>query len=199
MYTPYLRKLPFIHTSMDSSVNPSGRPSITSSLSAEKPSKLPCNNGEKHAVNYLHEIMVKSPSIHTLYGMSVIAPVHALSIPSICTSYIPSVHTSYIMSVIASVHALSVQHVHTLCITSVIAPVRALPIPSIHLTDDEPQEFPDEFASSNYQEKNLSIIMAKVPDNITLTLQQAKLSDDSPRTTNGVKYPDNFPSGLNSQ
>ena len=131
----YPGKLPSIHTSTDSSVNPSGSLSITSSPSTEKLSIIPGNNGEKHAVNYLHKILVKSPSIHTSYGTPVIAPVHASSIPSIHTSYamsvtalvcassVPSVHTSCIMSVIAPVHALSTEHIHTSCITSVVAPI----------------------------------------------------------------------------
>ena len=114
--TQYPGKLPSIHTSMDSSVNPSVSPSITSSLSAENPLKILCNNGEKHVVNYMHEIPVKSPSIHTMYGMSVIAP--------ICALFIPSAHMSYM--------------------PSVIVPVCASPILSTHLTDDEHQKFPDE-------------------------------------------------------
>ena len=82
----YPGKLPSAHTSMDSSVDPSGSPSITLSPSAEKVSKILSNNGEKHVINYLHEIMVNSLSIHTLYGMSVIPPVCASYIPSICTN-----------------------------------------------------------------------------------------------------------------
>ena len=104
-------------------------------------------------VNYLHEIMVKSPSVHTPYSMSVIAPGCASSIPSICTSYIHSIHTLCIMSVIAPVHALSIEHVHTSCIMSVIAPVSASPIVSICLTNDECQELLDEFPSTNYGRK----------------------------------------------
>ena len=112
---PYSGKLPSVHTLMDSSVDPSGSPSITSSLSAEKPSKFPRNNGEKHVVNYLHKILVKSPSVCTSYGMSVIAPLHALSIPSIHTLYIHSVCILCTTSVIAPICALSIQHVHTTC------------------------------------------------------------------------------------
>ena len=65
-------------------------------------------------VNYLHEITVKLPPVHTSY------------------------------------------------IASVIAPIYALPIPSIHLSNDEHHEIPDEFPSTNYGEKNLSEITAKV-------------------------------------
>ena len=72
--TQYPRKLHSICTSMDSSVDPSGSPSITSSPSAETLLKVPGNIGEKHAVNYLHEITVKSPSVCTLYSTSVIGP-----------------------------------------------------------------------------------------------------------------------------
>ena len=104
--------------------------------------------------------MVKSPSVHTLYGTSVIAPVHALSIQHICTS----------------------------CVTSVIAPVHASPVLSIHLTDDKCQEFPDEFPGMNHGEKLPSEIRAKIPDEITLTLCQAKFPEETPDTTNGVNF-----------
>ena len=66
-----------IHASSDSSVNPSGSPSVTPSLSAENPSKIPGNNGEKHTVNHLHESLVKIPTVHSSSVMSVIAPVSA--------------------------------------------------------------------------------------------------------------------------
>ena len=86
----------------------------------------------------------------------------------------------------------SIRHICTSCVTSVIAPVSALPIPSIHPTDDECQEFPDEFPSTNYGEKNPSIILAKIPDNVTLTLHQEKFPEETPGTTNRVNYPANF-------
>ena len=73
-------------TSLDSSVNPSGSLLVTSSLSAENPLKFPDNHGEKKAVNELHEILVKSPSVCTLLVMSIIAPV--------CVSSVPSIHLS---------------------------------------------------------------------------------------------------------
>ena len=47
--------------------------------------------------------------------------------------------------------------------------------------------------STNYGEKNLSEIIAKIPDDVTLTLHQVKFPDETPGTTNGVKYPANFP------
>ena len=52
---------------------------------------------------------------------------------------------------------------------SVIASVCALPILSVQPYNDEHQEFPDKFPSTNYGEKNLSEITAKIPDNVTLT------------------------------
>ena len=137
-------KTPF-HSYINRFICQSIRQSIHHHISVcSKPLKIPGNNGEKHAVNYLHEIMVKSPSVHTLYGTSVVAP--------ICAS--------------------SIQHIHTPCVTSVIAPVCGLPFLSICLTNNEHQEFPDEFHSTNYGEKLLSKITAKIPDNITLTLHQ---------------------------
>ena len=182
---------------MDSSVDPSGSLSITSSPSAEKPSKVPGTNGEKHVVHYLHEIPVKSLSIHTPYGTSVIAPVCALSVPSIHPSYIPSIHTSYGSSVIAPVSALSDEHVHTSCITSVVAPVSASVsaslIPSVCLTDDKCQEFPDKFLGTNYLENLPFKVMAEIPDDVTLTPHQAKFQEETPGNTNGVKYMGDFP------
>ena len=76
---------------------------------------------------------------------------------------------------------------------SVIAPVHASPIPSVHPSDDECQEFPEKFPGTNYGEKKPSKIMAKIPDDITLTLHQAKFPEETPGTTNGVKYLANFP------
>ena len=75
-----LGKIPFIHTSMDLSVHHSVSPSVNLSLSAANPSKIPCNYGEKNAVNYLHDTLVKSPSVSTLYVMPFGAPAHASSI-----------------------------------------------------------------------------------------------------------------------
>ena len=72
-----------MHTSSDSSVNPSGSPSSTPSPFAENLLKFPTNNGDKTAVNYLHEILVKVPTVHTLSVPSVIAPVSASSVPSV--------------------------------------------------------------------------------------------------------------------
>ena len=68
---------------MDSSVNQSGSPSVTPSPSAENPLKFPSNNGEKHAVNYLHEIPVKTPSVCSLSVTSVIRPISAPSVLSV--------------------------------------------------------------------------------------------------------------------
>ena len=114
------------------------------------------------------------------------APVHALSIHSI--------HTLCITSVIAPICASSMKPIHTSCVMSVIAPVHASPIPSIHHSNDECQEFLDEFTGTNYGEKTLSKIMVKFPYNITLTLHQAKLTEETPNTTNRVIYLGNFSS-----
>ena len=74
----------YFHTSLDSSVNPSGSLSVTPSLSAENLLKFPGNYGEKNAVNYLHEIPVNIPTVHTSSVMSVITLISA--------SYVPSIH-----------------------------------------------------------------------------------------------------------
>ena len=161
-------KIHFVCTSMDSSVHHSDSLSVNSSPSAANLLKIPCNYGEKNKVNYLHENMVKSPSIHKMYIKSVIAPICASSVQSICT----------------------------LCIMSVIAPVHELPIPSIHPSDDECQEFPDGFPSTKYGEKTLSEIMVKFPHDITLTLHQAKFPEETPDTTSRVIYLGNFMSAL---
>ena len=34
--------------------------------------------------------------------------------------------------------------------------------------------------------------MVKIPDDVTLTLQKARLLEETPGTTNGLKYPANF-------
>ena len=44
--------------------------------------------------------------------------------------------------------------------------------------------------------------MTKIPDDISLTLNQVKFPEDTPGNTDGVKYPTIFPltqNGLNSQ
>ena len=135
-------------------------------------------------VNYLHENTAKSSSVSTSYIMPFSAPVDASSIQS--------VHTSCITSVIAPIHALSIQPVCTLCIMSVIAPVHASPVPSVHPSDDEHQEFMEEFPGTKYGEENSSEITVKFPDDITLTLHQAKFLEETPDTTNRVIYPSNF-------
>ena len=179
-------KLPSIHTSMDSSVHHTGSPSINTSPSAANPSKFPCNYGEKNAVNYLHENPVKSRSVSTSCVMPFSTPVHASSIQSI--------HTSCVTSVVAPIHALSVQPIHTLCITSVIAPIHASPIPSVHPSNDEHQEFLDEFPGTKFGDKTLSENMVKFSDDVTLTLHQVKFPEETPDTTSRVIYPGNFSS-----
>ena len=146
-------------------------------------------------VNYLHKILVKSPSVCTSYGTSVIAPVCASSVPSIhpsyimsviavlCASSVKSIHTSCIMSVIAPVHVLPTEHMSTLCITSIIAPSHALSVPSVHLYNDEHQEIPAKFPGTKYGEKTHLKLQLK-----SLTLHQVKFPEETPGTTNRVKY-----------
>ena len=136
--------------------------------------------------NYLHENTAKSPSISTSYVMPFSAPVHASSVQS--------VHTLCITSVIAPVHASSIQPICTLCITSVIAPVCSLPILSICPSNDEHQEFPEEFPNIKFGEKTPTKIMVQFPDDITLTLHQVKFLEETTDTTNRVIYPSNFSS-----
>ena len=91
-------------------------------------------------------------------------------------------------------HKITVR-IPTICtssVTSVVAPIYALPIPSINSSDDKCQEIPDEFPGTNYGEKNLSEIMARIPNDITLTLHQAKFTEETPGTSNGAKYLANF-------
>ena len=143
----YLRKFPSVCTSSDSAVDPSGSPSITPSPSAENPSKIPGNHGKKSAVNYLHEILV----------------------------IIPTLHTS--------------------SVTSVIAPLSALSIPSVHPSDVELQEIPSKIPITNYGEKYLVEITAKIFNNITLTLQQVKFLEKTPGNFNWGNFSVEFPSG----
>ena len=57
---------------------------------------------------------------------------------------------------------------------SVIAPFSALSVPSIHLSNDECQEILNKLPSTIYVEKFPAKLMVKFPDDITLTLYQAK-------------------------
>ena len=140
----YLGKPLSVHTSLDLSVNPSGRLSVTLSPSAENLSKFPSNNQENHVVNYLHEIPVISPPIHTSCIMSVIAPIHDCPFcPSIC-------------------QAMNIRKSQT------NSPVLIMG-------------------------KNLSKIMTKFPNNVTLTLHNVKFPEKTPGATNGAKYLANFP------
>ena len=92
--------------------------------------------GEK-GVNYLHKILVKIPTVCKLSVMSVIAPICALSIPS------------------------------------------------IHPPDVECQEIPEGFPSTNHGENFLIEIMAKIPDNVTLTICNSKFLEKTPGNSNG--------------
>ena len=71
---------------------------------------------------------------------------------------------------------------------SVTAPISASSIPSIHPSDDECQEIPDEFLGTNYGEKFPSEIMAKFPDNVTLTLHSVKFLEKPPDNLNGGNF-----------
>ena len=112
-------KLPSTHTSMDSSADPSGSPSITLSPSAENPSKIPCKNGDNDAVNYLHKIPVKSPTVCTSYGTShlcIIRSIHTYIMHYICHCTHPCiVHTihPYIMHYIC--HCTCPCIIHPIC------------------------------------------------------------------------------------
>ena len=109
--TKYPGKILSVHTSSDSSVNPSGRLSITSSPSAQNPSKIPCNHGENNTVNYLQNIPVKSPSMHTLYAMLYVPLIHD-------HMFHPSVHHLLRLSLHLSVHCLYNLSVHhMLCLS----------------------------------------------------------------------------------
>ena len=205
-------KFPFVCTLTESSVHHSDSPSVNSSPFAAFPSKLPGNYGENSMVNYLHEIPVKSPTVSTSYDTSVIAPVRATYVPFVCELYVRPVRTSCVMSDVAPVRASSVRPVRTSfvtsdvapvrassvrpvrtsCVTSVIAPVCAPSVPSVHPYHDERQEIPDGSPGTNYGEKNPSDITAKIPHDVTLTLQQAKFPEETPDTTMRAKYPGNF-------
>ena len=196
-YNHFPGKFPFARTS---SVHHSGSPSVNSSPFAANPSKLPGNYGENSTVNYLHETPVKSPAVSTSYDTSVVAPVRATYVPFICALYVRPVRTSCVTSDVAPVRASSARPVRASCVTSEVAPVRASSarpvrassVPSVHPYHDERQEFPDGFPGTNYGEKNLSEITAKIPHDVTLTLQQAKFPEKTPDTTIRVKYPGNF-------
>ena len=62
------------------------------------------------------------------------------------------------------------------------APVCASPIPSVLPYNDEHQEFLDGFPDTKYGEKNPSQIMVKFPHDVTRTLQQAKIPEETPDT-----------------
>ena len=205
-------KFPFVRTSTESSVHRSDSPPVNSSPFATNPSKLPGNYGENFTVNYLHENPVKSPSVSISYNTSVVAPVRATYVPFVCALYVRPVRTSCVMSDVAPVcassarpvrascitsdvapvRASSVQPVRTSCVTSVIAPVCAPSVLSVLPYSNERQEFPEGFPSTNYGEKNPSEITAKIPHDVTLTLQQPKFPEETPDTAKRVKYPGNF-------
>ena len=173
-------KIPFVHTSTDSSVHHTDSPSIISSPSTANLSKIPCNYGEKNMVNSLHKNPVKSPTISTSCVTSVVAPIHASSIQPVCTSCVMSVHAS------------SMQPICTLFIMSIFPPIHASHVLSVHPYDNERQEFPDGFPGTKYGEKNPSLNTVKFPHDVTPTLKQEKFPEDTPDTTMKVKYTGNF-------
>ena len=61
--------------------------------------------------------------------------------------------------------------ISTLSVTSVIAPVHASSILSVQTSDDKHQEILDKFPGTIFGEKILAEILAKFPDDVTLTLQ----------------------------
>ena len=82
------------------------------------------------------------------------------------------------------------QSVHTSYVMSVIAPIHALSIPSIDPYNDKHQEFPAKFPGTSLGEKKPSKITTKIPDNVTLTLQQVKFTEKKfPGTNLGEKNP----------
>ena len=191
-YNHFPGKFPFACTLTESSVHHSDSPSVNLSPFAAFPSKLPGNYGENSTVNYLHETPVKSPTVSTSYDTSVVAPVRATYVPFVCALYVRPVRTSCVTSDVASVCASSVQPVRTSCVTFVSAPVRAPSVPSVRPYHDERQEFLAGYPGTNYGEKNPSEITAKIPYDVTLTLQQAKFPEKTPDTINRVKYLGNF-------
>ena len=52
---------------------------------------------------------------------------------------------------------------------------------------------PGQIPQSQLWEKKPSEITAKIPDDVTLTLHQVKFPEETPGTTDGVKYLANFP------
>ena len=84
---------------------------------------------------------------------------------------------------------------HSSSVLSVIAPVHASSIPSINPSDVKSQEIPEEFASANYGEKFLVEIMAKIPDNATLTLTKENFLEKTHGYYNGGNYSVEFLSG----
>ena len=80
----FLKQLLSVHTSFDSSVDPSGSLSITSSPSAENPLKIPCNHGEKMwLITCMKSKLTHHPSIHCALCLSLHLSMHHLFHPSI--------------------------------------------------------------------------------------------------------------------
>ena len=75
--------------------------------------------------------------------------------------------------------------ISTLSVMSVLAPICASSIPSVHPSDNKLQEIMDKFPGTNYGEKSPSETMAKIPDDITLTLCNAKFLEKTPGDSNG--------------
>ena len=99
--------------------------------------------------------------------------------PSMHRMYHLSMHCTYDLSVHCASRLTFHQSVHCLF---------RLSIP----TTTNVRNSPDGFPGTNYGEKNPSEIMAKIPHDVTLTLQQAKFLEESPDNTMRVKYLGNF-------
>ena len=82
---------------------------------------------------------------------------------------------------------LKIPTVHTSSMASVIAPISTSSVPSVHLSHGKCQEIPEEFPGTNYGEKFLVEIMAKIPDDATLALHNAKFPEKTPGNYNGGK------------
>ena len=54
------------------------------------------------------------------------------------------------------------------------------PVSSVYPSDEKHHEILEKFLSTNYGEKHLSKILAKIPDNVTLTLHEVKIPGENP-------------------
>ena len=88
---------------------------------------------------------------------------------------------------VSYLHRITVK-IPTVCtssVTSIIAPICASSILFVHPSDNECQEILEEFYGTNYREKDLAEIVAKIPDNVALTLHIAEFPETTSGTFNG--------------